>query len=76
MKVVIAKVDKNLYDGAAKSLTVPGASGMMTILGGHMPLMSTLKPGTIVVHGEKGVQNFPVESGVIEVRHDGATIIL
>ncbi|MBX4191872.1 hypothetical protein KW798_00050 [Candidatus Parcubacteria bacterium] len=78
MRVVIAKVDQNLFEGEAHSLTVPGAAGEMTILGEHMPLISTLKKGEITVRktvDDKG-QTFPVEGGVIEVRHDGATVIL
>ena len=49
MHIVIAKVDQNLFDGEAESLTVPGSAGEMTVLGEHMPLVTTLKPGTITV---------------------------
>ena len=76
MKVVIAKVDQNLYDGEADSLTVPGADGEMTVLPEHMPVVTTLKAGTITVRSAQGEQQFPIESGVLEVRRDGATVIL
>ena len=76
MKVVIAKVDENLYDGEATSLTVPGAAGEMTVLPEHMPIMTTLKQGTITVRGPEGEKTFDIESGVLEVRRDGATVIL
>jgi len=76
MHVVIAKVDQNLFDGEADSLTVPGSAGEMTILPEHMPLVTTLKSGTITVRGEKGTQEFKVESGLLEIRRDGATVIL
>ncbi len=76
MHVTIAKVDQNLFDGEADSLTVPGTDGEMTILPEHMPIVTTLKAGTITVHGTQGEQQFPIKGGVLEVRRDGATVIL
>lgn len=78
MHVVIAKVDEVFFDGEAYSLTAPGQDGEMTILGEHMPLVTTLKPGTLLVreHEESEPKRFPVTSGVLEVRQDGATVIL
>ena len=76
MKVVIAKVDQNLYDSQAQSLTLPGVEGEMTILPEHEPLITTLKRGTIVVRSEGEEKRFEIEGGVLEVRHDGATVIL
>jgi F-type H+-transporting ATPase subunit epsilon len=77
MHVVIAKVDQTLFEGEAHSLTVPGVEGEMTVLGHHEPLVTTLKPGTVTVRvrGEAD-QAFTIEGGVLEVRSDGATVIL
>ncbi len=77
MRVVIAKVDEVYFDGEAESLTVPGVEGEMTILGEHMPLVTTLKEGNLIVRvGGEAEKVFPVKTGVLEVRHDGATVIL
>lgn len=76
MHVTIAKVDENLYDGEADSLTVPGTAGEMTVLSKHMPIVTTLKPGTITVRNAEGEKTFDVTGGVLEVRRDGATVIL
>ena len=78
MHVVIAKVDEVLFEGEAHSLTVPGAAGEMTVLGEHMPLITTLKAGELRVHltPHDEPKIFPVEKGVLEVRRDGATVIL
>lgn len=78
MHLVIAKVDEVYFDGEAHSLTAPGTEGEMTILGEHMPLVTTLKAGELVVHerADSAPKKFPVESGVLEVRRDGATVIL
>ena len=78
MHIVIAKVDEVLFEGEAHSLTVPGADGEMTVLGRHMPLSATLKPGEARVHVAAGdaPKVFPIQGGVLEVRADGATVIL
>lgn len=79
MHLVIAKVDEVLFEGEAYSLTVPGADGEMTVLGHHEPLITTLKPGTITVRfssHEAKPREFTVGGGVLEVRADGATVIL
>ena len=78
MKVVIAKVDEILFEGQAVSLTVPAAEGEMTVLSRHMPLLTTLKAGVARVRVQQGEEPklFPIESGVLEVRRDGATVIL
>ncbi len=76
MKVHIAKVDRVLWSGEAKSLTVPGSEGEMTILAGHIPLASALKQGKITVRHKEGEDFFDVESGILEVSKDGATVLL
>lgn len=78
MHVVIARVDEVLFEGEAYSLTVPGAEGEMTILGEHMPIITTLKPGEARVHLVAGdtPRAFAIDGGVLEVRAEGATVIL
>jgi len=77
MRVTIARVNEVLFDGEAVSLTIPATGGEMTVLGGHMPLLTTLKQGVVVVRTKEGEQSeFPIDDGVLEVRRDGATVIL
>jgi len=76
MHVVIAKVNEVLFDGEARSLTVPGADGEMTVLARHMPLITTLKRGAITVRTPDEQKEFAAEGGILEVRPDGATVIL
>lgn len=78
MHLTIARVTEMLYDGEAYSATVPGASGEMTILADHMPLISTLKAGTIRVRATRDAkeQEFEIKKGVIEVTPERTTVIL
>lgn len=78
MHIVIAKVDEVYFEGEAHSMTVPGSAGEMTVLGEHMPLVTTLKQGTITVRISASAEPraFSIDGGLLEVRHDGATVIL
>lgn len=78
MKVIIAKIGEVLFEGEAYSLTAPGASGEMTVLGHHEPLVTTLKPGEARVRTTEGAepQVFPISGGILEINAAGATILL
>lgn len=76
MHLIIAKVDEIYFDGEADSLSVAGASGQMTVLPEHMPLITTLKPCTLVVRAGNEEKKFEIDGGILEVRRDAATVIL
>jgi F-type H+-transporting ATPase subunit epsilon len=77
MKLVIAKVNEVYFDGECRSVTLPGAAGELTVLGHHEPLITTLKEGIITVRKVAGdEQTFEIKKGLLEVRADGATVIL
>lgn len=78
MHVFVGKVGETLYDGQAISLTVPGAAGELTVLAGHMPLVTTLKAGTARLHVARDSEpmEFEVLGGVLEVTGDGARVLL
>lgn len=76
MNVTVAKVHENLFQGEAKSLTIPTTEGELTIMPKHEALVATLKPGTITVRTQTGEQQFVVDSGVLEVSNDQATVLL
>ena len=78
MHIVIAKVDEVLFEGEAYSLTIPATAGEMTVLGHHEPLITTLKAGEARIHLQAGdtPKLFAISGGVLEVRSDGATVIL
>ncbi|MDO8521567.1 MAG: F0F1 ATP synthase subunit epsilon [bacterium] len=77
MKLTIAKIDKILFSGEAESVTVPGTAGEMTILAHHMPLITTLKSGTIVVKQKEGEPTtYPLTSGFLEVGKTETVILV
>lgn len=64
--------DDTVFEGDVESLTLPTADGEITILGGHMPLVSVLVPGTVIARKEKEEWYFACSRGVIEI--DGKEI--
>ncbi len=77
MKLTISKIDKVLWSGEADSVTVPGVDGEMTILSHHMPLITTLKSGKIVVKiKEQSPISFDITKGFLEVGKTETTILV
>ncbi|MFZ1987417.1 MAG: F0F1 ATP synthase subunit epsilon [Minisyncoccia bacterium] len=73
----IAKVGENLFNGEVISLTLPGASGVLTVLANHAPLVCELKAGQIEIKATDGTaQSVLVERGVLEVSSNQATVLL
>ena len=78
MRVVVAKVHENLFNGDAESVTVPTTEGEVTVLNGHEPLGAVLKPGMLTVKekGKSESRTFEVTDGVLEVSSGQATVLL
>ena len=64
--------EETIFDGEVESLTLPTADGEITVMGGHMPLISVLVPGTVVARKGQEEWFFACSRGVIEI--DGKNI--
>lgn len=76
MNVQIITPEKILLEGQATMVTVPGADGEFGVLAGHSHVISTLRPGEIVVDLDSGQKRIAVESGVAEVTPEGVTLLV
>lgn len=69
MKIGVYSLQKVLYQGDVESVNCETATGEITILDHHRPLISILKKGVMkVVDREKKEHYIPVASGLLEVR--------
>ncbi len=77
MYIHIAKTNGVLWSGEATALVAPGSEGEITALPNHIPLVTTLRPGRLVVK-QDGAEVFThdVTRGVLEVTPEGATVLL
>jgi F-type H+-transporting ATPase subunit epsilon len=68
--------ERLLLSEDAEMVTIPGTEGDMGVMLGHMPLISTLRPGVIaVVGGAKGNTRFYVTGGFAEVTPERLTVL-
>ncbi len=68
MKLAIYSLKKILFDGEAASINCKTASGEITVLDHHRPLISMLKAGTMKIIDKNHEEHYiPVSSGFIEV---------
>jgi F-type H+-transporting ATPase subunit epsilon len=65
-----------LFSGDVASVQIPGTEGEMTILANHAPVLSTLKPGIVVVSKDSGTsEKIFVRGGFAEVNASGLTVL-
>jgi F-type H+-transporting ATPase subunit epsilon len=67
--------EKLLFSGDVEQVDVPGAEGDFGVLAGHAPMVSTVRPGILTVHGASGEQKIVVLGGFAEVSADGLTVL-
>lgn len=69
MRLGIYSLKRTLFQGEAELLNCQTASGEITVLDGHRPLISVLRAGTLkIVDKNKKEHYIPVSSGFLEVR--------
>ena len=73
--VDIVTPERQLLSRQVDMVTLPGIDGQMGILGGHVPLLTTLDIGEIVLHEGNDTDFIAVSGGVVEVRPNKVTIM-
>lgn len=69
MHIHIYSLKKTLFDGEVSSVNCPTASGYITILDNHRPLISLMREGTMTIQDAGGATHeFPIKDGFLEVQ--------
>jgi len=67
---------KLLFSGNVEQVSIPGTEGDMGIFAGHAPVLSTLRPGVVVVDKGTGApEKIFVRGGFAEVNPAGLTVL-
>ncbi|MCX6190339.1 MAG: F0F1 ATP synthase subunit epsilon [Bacteroidetes bacterium] len=66
MQLEIITPDKKLYEGEATGVSLPGTDGSFKILNHHAPMVASLKQGIVKVDTASGIQQFPINGGIVE----------
>ncbi len=66
-----------MLDDQVLEMVAPGSEGELGVLAGHMPLMTTLKPGEISVTmpDNRTTSHILVGGGLLEVSREGAVVL-
>jgi len=67
--------ERLLLSTHADMVTVPGADGYMGVMAGHMPLISTLRPGMIDVLKDGKDTKYFIRGGFAEVNAEKITVL-
>jgi len=67
--------ERLLLSEKVEQVVVPGSEGYFTVLKGHAPFMSTLRPGVLDVSRSSGVERIFVRGGFADVNAEGLTIL-
>lgn len=55
------------FSGDAVSVTIPSGMGEITVLKNHIPLLSTVEPGTVIIRTTEQELLFAVSRGVVQI---------
>ncbi|MES2060103.1 MAG: F0F1 ATP synthase subunit epsilon [Patescibacteria group bacterium] len=72
MNLKIYSLDGTIFEGEASEVSLPTTSGVITVLKGHIPLITTLKEGVIKISN----QDFPIKSGFAEIGGDKVVVLV
>ncbi|MDA9223319.1 F0F1 ATP synthase subunit epsilon [Tateyamaria sp.] len=75
MQFELVSPERNLASLDAASVTVPGADGDMTVMIGHAPTITMLRPGLLRVEVNDAVQEFVVTGGFAEIGATGMSVL-
>jgi len=67
--------EKVLFSGEVNQVDLPGSEGDFGVLAAHAPLVTTLRPGILVIYNERDAQRIVVDGGFAEVGPAGLTVL-
>ena len=77
IKVDVVSAEEHIFSGKAELVSLPGTSGELGIMPGHLPLITLIRPGFVRVHvpGEQEPEQIFVAGGVLEVQPEQVTVL-
>jgi F-type H+-transporting ATPase subunit epsilon len=76
LKFELVSPERLLMSDEVRQVTIPGTEGDFTVLAGHAPVLSTIRPGVVnVVDGGGGDNRIFVRGGFAEVSPTGLTVL-
>lgn len=67
--------ERRLASFPASEVQIPGVAGDMTAMAGHVPSITTLRPGIVRVVADDGIKAFVVTGGFAEISATGVSVL-
>lgn len=75
VKLEIVTPTGTVYSDHVDMVTLPGSEGQLGVLPQHIPLMTQIVPGEIIVRKDGSERLFAVGEGLVEITGDGVAIL-
>jgi F-type H+-transporting ATPase subunit epsilon len=75
LKLEIITPDSTAYSEDVEMVTLPGVEGQMGIYPQHVPLMTQVVPGEIIVHKDGHDHSLAVGEGMVEITSNQVSIL-
>ncbi len=72
MQLKIYSLEGTVFEGEASQISLPTTDGVITVLKGHIPIITTLKEGSIKFSD----QNISIKGGFAEVGKDKVVVLV
>lgn len=76
LTIDIVTLASAVYSGPAEEVQLPGFRGELGILPGHLPLVTLVEPGVVVVKHESGDRYWAVSTGFAEIIDNRVTLLV
>ncbi|MBK8723867.1 MAG: ATP synthase F1 subunit epsilon [Saprospiraceae bacterium] len=77
MNIIVLTPDKEIFNGAIKSVKVPGKDGQFQVLNNHAAIVSALTEGEVTIAKEDGSKlKFNIEKGFLEVFRNEVSLLV
>ena len=76
MKLYIYSLDKTLYEGEARIVTLPAEDGEIGVLDKHIPLVTPLKKGVVKIGEDVSKKEFPIAGGFCQVNKNKVILLV
>ena len=67
MHIELVTSEGSAFSGEALSVTIPSGMGEITVLKHHIPVLSTVEPGTVIIRTADQELLFAVSRGVVQI---------
>ncbi|MBE6342944.1 MAG: ATP synthase F1 subunit epsilon [Bacteroidales bacterium] len=75
MNLTIITPDKQIFEGEADLVQLPGIDGLFEILNNHAPMIAALKEGKVKIGNKNNFQYIEIKGGVAEVMNNKILVL-